>query len=157
MRKCVYAASLDPITNGHLWVIEQGARLFDELVVAIGTNPGKQYTFTLDERMEVLRASTAHFPNVTVDSYVNQFLVNYQYMLRGSRSEADFAYERSMMLINIDLDPTITTVFLQPPRELAEISSSMLKSLVGPIGWQAIVRPYVPEPVYQLLLRKFCK
>jgi pantetheine-phosphate adenylyltransferase len=160
-RKGVYAASLDPVTNGHLWVIEQGARLFDQLVVAIGTNPGKRYTFSLQERLDMLRQATSQYTNVTVDAYVNQFLVNYarsidaRYILRGIRSEADFNYERTMMLINSDLDASIVTVFLLPPREIAEISSSMVKNLVGPHGWEEIVRQYVPEGVYRRMLAHF--
>ncbi|MHB1007562.1 MAG: pantetheine-phosphate adenylyltransferase [Chloroflexota bacterium] len=160
-RKGVYAASLDPLTNGHMWVIEQGARLFDEFVVAIGTNPGKRYTFTLNERLAMLRESTAGLENVTIDAYVGQFLVTYgrsigaQYILRGIRTEQDYEYERTMMRINSDLDPAIETIFLMPPREIAEVSSSMVKDLVGPEGWEEVVRHYVPEPVFRRLMGRY--
>jgi pantetheine-phosphate adenylyltransferase len=140
-------------------MIEQGVRLFDRLVVAIGINPGKKYTFTLEERLEMLRASTGRFRNLLVASFSNQFLINYAqslratHILRGIRSESDYEFERTMRNINGDLDPGICTVFLMPPRPIAEISSSMVKGLVGPSGWQNIVRRYVPVAVYKQLLK----
>lgn len=153
MRRAVYAGSFDPITNGHLWMVEQGAALFDELVVAIGVNPDKRYRFTLDQRLAMLRESTARFPNVRVASFENLFLVHYArqvgaaYILRGVRNEQDYGYERGMRYVNAEFSPDVTTVFLVPPRELVEVSSSFVKGLVGPEGWQAIVARYVPEPV----------
>ena len=163
MKKGVYAASFDPVTNGHLWVIQQGARLFDQLVVAIGVNPDKAYTFSLSERLNLLRQTTAQFENVTVDSYENQFLVNYarsiqaEYIVRGIRTQTDYEYERGMRYINSDLDDGIVTLFLMPPREIAEISSSFVKGLVGPTGWREVVNRYVPDPVYQKFLDRFDK
>jgi len=161
MKKGVYAGSFDPPTNGHLWMIEQGARLFDEVIVAIGINPDKKYTFSLNERVEMLRNITEKCQNITVDSFENQFLVNYAesvqagYILRGIRSESDYEYERAMRNINGDLNPNIVTIFLMPPREIAEISSSFVEGLVGPDGWEKIVEKYVPKPVYEKFLDKF--
>lgn len=160
MKKAVYAGSFDPLTKGHRWMIEEGAKLFDELVVAIGVNPDKKSTFSLGERMEMLRKSTNVFPNVTVASFENEYLVNYadsvgaHYMLRGIRSEADFDYERRMRNINADFNPNITTPFLMPPRELAEVSSSFVKGLIGPHGWEEVIEEYVPRNVYNKLLIK---
>ena len=159
-RRAVYAGSFDPITNGHLWMVQAGAELFDELVVAIGVNPDKQYTFSLEQRLEMLRASIAD-EHVGVDSFENQYLVNYassvgaRYILRGIRSEADYGFERGMRHINGDVDPELMTVFLFPPRNLSEISSSLVKGLIGPEGWQDVIEPYVPEPVYDALLARF--
>ena len=163
MRKAVYAGSFDPITNGHLWMIREGARLFDELVVAIGTNPDKHYTFTLAERVRMLEDSIGDLPHVRVDSFEHMLLVNYtasvgaRYLLRGIRNEGDYEYERGMRHINSDLRPDIVTVFLMPPREIAEVSSSLVKGLVGPDGWEPIVRQYVPEAAYRFLLEKFSR
>ena len=159
--KAIYAASFDPVTNGHLWMIEQGARLFDELVVAIGTNPEKQYTFSTQERLEFLRAATTQHRNIVLDVFDNQFLVRYaqaigvSYIIRGIRTEGDYEYERRMRYINSDLDPTITTLFFIPPREIAEVSSSTVKSLVGPQGWESVVSRYVPNVVYEALVERF--
>ncbi|QNN21830.1 pantetheine-phosphate adenylyltransferase [Planctomycetales bacterium ZRK34] len=159
MSKAVYAGSFDPITNGHLWIIEQGARLFDELIVAIGLNPEKHYTFDLGLRLEMLRESVGHLPNVSIESFENEYLVNYaatvdaDYILRGIRNVNDYEYERAMRHINADLRSGIITLFLMPPRDLIEVSSSFVKGLVGPTGWREIVGRYVPEPVYKQMLK----
>ena len=158
-QKCgVYAGSFDPLTIGHMWMIEEGARLFDRLTVAVGVNPGKRYTFPLGDRLKMLHESTAGLANVTVASFSNRYLIHYAqlvgatHILRGIRTESDYEFERTMRNINGDLDSLICTVFLMPPRGIADVSSSMVRGLIGPVGWQKIVRKYVPEPVYKRLL-----
>jgi len=154
----VYAGSFDPLTIGHLWMVEQGMRLFNELIVAVGVNPEKKYTFSLEKRLLMLRESTKKFRNVSVTSFSNRYLIHYAqeigatHILRGIRTESDYEFERTMRNINGDLDPTICTLFLMPPRGIAEVSSSMVRGLIGPRGWQKIVRKYVPGPVYKRLL-----
>jgi len=161
MRKAVYAGSFDPITNGHLWMVEKAVELFDEVIVAIGENPDKRYTFSLADRLAVIRKSLEAATSVRVESFANEFLVNYarsvgaKYILRGIRDAADYEFERGMRHINDDLQPDITTVFLMPPREIAEISSSLVKGLIGPTGWREIVKRYVPAPVYELILSTY--
>ena len=158
-RLAVYAGSFDPLTVGHLWMIEQGVALFDELVVAIGINPDKRYTFALEDRLRMLREALRRFKNLSVTSFSNSYLIDYAqeigatHILRGIRSGGDYEYERTMRNINGDLDPGICTVFLMPPRPIAEVSSSMVKGLIGPKGWRRVVRKYVPEPVYQHILK----
>lgn len=153
----VYAGSFDPLTIGHLWMIEEGCRIFKELRVAIGINPDKKYRFGLEERLQMLRDSTRQFRNVSVASFSNLYLVDYAqsigatHVLRGIRSQADYEFERTMRNINGDFDPEITTVFLMPPRNIAEVSSSMVKGLIGPKGWERIVKRYVPAAVYARL------
>lgn len=157
MQKAVYAGSFDPVTLGHLWMIERGAELFDEIVVAIGINPDKRYTFSIAEREAMLRETIIH-PNVTVAVFENQYLVKYaktigaHSILRGIRTASDYEFEKRMRYVNGDLHPEITTVFLMPPREIAEVSSTMVKGLVGPVGWQAVVERYVPTPVFRRLV-----
>jgi pantetheine-phosphate adenylyltransferase len=157
MRTAVYAGSFDPPTNGHLWMIEQGLRMFDQLIVAIGNNPSKRYSFTVDERLEMLRESTAPSGNLLITYFDNRYLVDYarkkgaEFVLRGIRSPHDYEYERVMRHINADMAPEITTVFLMPPRDIAEVSSNMIKSLIGPQGWEETVRRYVPPPVFARL------
>jgi pantetheine-phosphate adenylyltransferase len=151
----VYAGSFDPLTIGHLWMIEQGAGLFDRLIVAVGINPDKRYTFSLKERLDMLHESLKNYRNLSINSFSNHYLIDYArttgatHILRGIRSESDYEYERTMRNINGDMDPKICSVFLMPPRDIAEVSSSMVKGLVGPKGWQKVVRKYVPEPVYR--------
>jgi len=155
----VYAGSFDPLTIGHLWMIEQGVTLFDRLIVAVGTNPDKRYTFSLAERLDMLRETLKHHRNLTVTSFSNRYLIDYAkliratHVLRGIRSAADYEFERTMRNINGDMDSKICSVFLIPPRDIAEVSSSMVKGLVGPKGWQKVVLKYVPEPVYRRFLK----
>jgi len=157
----VYAGSFDPLTVGHVWMIAEGAKLFPSFIVAIGRNPDKRYTFTDAERLTMLTEAAKAHRHVRVDSFENEYLIDYArsvgatHILRGIRSSADFEYERFMRNINGDLAPGLTTVFLLPPREIAEVSSSMVKGLIGPRGWEKIVRPYVPPPVYRQLLEQY--
>jgi len=157
----VYAGSFDPVTNGHLYMIRTGALIFDELVVAIGSNPDKHYTFTLKRRLEFLRLCTKGIRNVRLDHFSNMFLFDYAKMLgvanilRGIRNSHDYEYERAMRNINSDLYPGLSTVFLMPPREISEISSSFVKGLVGPQGWEKVVKDYLPAPIYRQFLHHF--
>lgn len=157
MRKAVYAGSFDPIINGHLWMIREGQHLFDELVIAVGVNPVKKYSFSLKERLGMLNDSVGRLPKITIDSFTNKFLVNYaleinaRYILRGIRNVTDYGNERGTRHINSDLSNQISTVFLMPPREISEVSSSMIKELIGPVGWEDIIKNYVPKPVLSAL------
>ena len=159
LRRAVYAGSFDPPTNGHLWMIREAQALFDELIVSVGVNPEKCSTFSIEERKAMLEAITREFPNVRITVFENRFLVHYaktvdaQFIVRGIRTTADYEDERSMRYINSDLEPEISTVFLMPPREIAEVSSTMVKGLVGPVGWRSMIRRYLPEPVYQKILQ----
>lgn len=163
MKRGVYAGSFDPVTNGHLWMIEQGYALFDEMIVAIGINPDKRSTFNVHQREEMVRECTAHLPNLTVVSFENQFLVHFartieaNYILRGIRTASDYEFERTMRYINSDLVREIKTVFLMPPRQIAEVSSTMVKGLVGPVGWEEVMRQYVPGPVHRRFISLYSK
>ena len=157
MRTAVYAGSFDPPTYGHLWMIEQGLEMFDHLIVAIGNNPTKSYSFDVEDRLEMLRLSVPACDRLDIAHFDNRFLSAYakgkkaDFILRGIRSPHDYEYERVMRHINADMAPEITTVFLMPPRDMAELSSSMVKGLIGPEGWQDIVERYVPTPVFERL------
>ncbi|MBM4037370.1 MAG: pantetheine-phosphate adenylyltransferase [Planctomycetes bacterium] len=163
MPKAIYAGSFDPLTNGHMWMIRTAVELFREVEVAIGVNPDKRYAYPLADRLALLRACTNGLRNVTVTSFENQFLVTYarsvgaRYILRGIRNERDYSFEREMRYINSDLAPEITTVFLMPPREIADVSSSFVRGLIGPEGWQDVVRRFVPLPVYEFFLKRHVK
>ncbi len=155
----VYAGTFDPVTLGHLWMIEQGSVIFDSLIVAIGQNPEKKSYFSLEERIALLKESTRKFKNITITEFSGQFLIRYaesvraQFILRGIRNFNDYEYEKALRHINSDVNPEIITVFLMPPREIAEVSSSIVKGLVGSEGWEKILAKYVPECV----LEKFKK
>ena len=157
MRKAVYAGSFDPITLGHQWIIEQAAPLFDQLVVAIGVNPDKRATFSVEERLRFIVETTSGIANCATATFENKYLVDYAdhigagYIIRGIRNESDFTYERAMRHINSDLRPEVLTLFLMPPRHLAELSSSMVKGMVGPEGWESVVQRSVAPCVFQAL------
>ena len=141
-------------------MIQQGLTLFDRLIVAIGNNPSKSYTFSVPERLKLLETSVEANKNLVIEHFDNRYLVDYakekgaKYILRGIRSPGDYEYERVMRHINNDLAPTVTTCFLMPPRELSQVSSSMVESLIGPQGWEQTVKRYVPEPVFEALKEK---
>lgn len=160
-RIAVYAGSFDPLTNGHLWMIRQGAMMFDELIVAIGDNPDKKYTFSHRERMGMLQGALSDIDDVRIAEFHNRFLVDFanehgaSFMIRGIRSTQDYEYERVMRHINADMAPRVSTVFLMPPRDTAELSSSMVKGLIGPEDWESRVSRYVPANVFELLQEKY--
>ncbi|MEM7383555.1 MAG: pantetheine-phosphate adenylyltransferase [Verrucomicrobiota bacterium] len=162
MGKAVYAGSFDPVTNGHLWMIEEGARLFGSLVVAVGTNPDKKGTFSLEERQQLLQESITplKLDNVEIAHFDNRYLVDYaqgigaRHVIRGIRSAADYEYERVMRHVNEDLCPEISTVFLMPPRHIAEVSSNLVKGMVGPEGWEEPVSRFVPACVLEAFRKR---
>ena len=138
-------------------MIERGLEMFDHLIVAIGSNPSKSYSFSVEERLELLRASTPASERLVIAHFDNRYLVDYakkmgaEYILRGIRSPNDYEYERVMRHINADMAPEVTTVFLMPPRDIAELSSNMIKGLTGPTGWEETVSRYVPKAVFLAL------
>lgn len=154
-RTAVYAGSFDPPTKGHVWMIEKGAVLYERLIVAVALNPEKSYSFPLDQRLAWLREASKGFENVEVTHIENRFLAHFAkevgagFVIRGIRNEDDYQYERAMRYVNADLNPGLTTAFLIPPRELCEVSSSFVKGMVGPDGWEPIVEGYVPADVFK--------
>lgn len=160
-RTAVYAGTFDPLTIGHLWMVEQGARIFDKLIVAVGVNPSKHCMFSVEERIKMIFESSAEEnQNISIGTISSKYLVDYakemgaEYVVRGLRNNSDFLFEQTMRNVNGDLNPNITTIFLMPPRDIAEVSSSMVKGLVGPDGWERVVRKYVPVGVFNMLKEK---
>lgn len=130
----IYPGSFDPITNGHLDLIERGARLFDRLVVAILRNAGKEPLFSVEERMEMLREVVGRFPNVKVDCFdglLTDYVSNRKagVILRGIRAISDYEYELQMALMNKRLSPGIETVFLMSSEEHSFVSSKLVKQV----------------------------
>ena len=141
-RRAIYPGSFDPVTNGHLDIIERACKLFDAVVVAILLNPGKQPMFSIDERVAMLGdVLNSKFPQVTIDTF-DGLLVDYaiekqaQAVVRGIRAISDYEYELQMALMNRRLRPDIETVFLMSAEENSYLSSRLVKeiySLGGPI------------------------
>jgi pantetheine-phosphate adenylyltransferase len=153
----VYAGSFDPLTNGHVWVINEALKIFDKLIIAIGINPNKKSTFELKKKMEMIEKTFTNNPKIGIKKFDNKYLVDYaqeigaNFIVRGLRNGKDFEYEFGMCNINTDINSKITTVFLMPPRHLCEISSSMVKKLIGPKNWENVVKEYVPKAVFEEL------
>ena len=157
MTRAIYPGSFDPLTNGHLDIIERSARLFDELIVAILTNPQKTPLFSVDERLEIMRQIVQpRFKNVRFDAF-HGLLVDYaeksqaQAIVRGIRAIADYEFEFEMALMNRRLNPNVETVFMMPAESYSYLSSRLVKE-VATLGGS--VKGLVPEMVEQLLLKK---
>lgn len=157
-RAAVFAGTFDPITLGHLDIIQRGRLLFQELIVGIGVNPSKASLFSIEERIELARRVVKPYPNVRVDSFEG-LTVNYvrrigaRVILRGLRTLTDMEYEFGMTLTNHRLDPDIETVFLMADGEHSHISSSLIKQ-VGRFGGPEALRNFVPDDLIAPILAK---
>ena len=153
----IYPGTFDPITNGHLDLIERGLRIFDHIIVAVAEGSYKKTLFTVPERMEMMREALADKPNVTVDSFPG-LLVEYvksqkaSVVLRGLRAITDFEYEFQMAMMNRRLEPDIETVFLMTGMRWVFLSSSILKEAAMHGG---NIEGMVPELVYKKLREKY--
>jgi len=157
MRTAIYPGSFDPLTNGHLDVVQRAAKLFDCVVVAVAKNDGKHPLFTLRERLALVKKSIAHLPNVEADSFDN-LLVEYalsrraQAIVRGLRAISDFEFEFQLALMNRKLDESVETIFMMPKDTYTFLSSGIVKEIArlgGDVG------SFVPAPVQSALARKF--
>jgi pantetheine-phosphate adenylyltransferase len=132
----IYPGSFDPITNGHLDLIQRGSRMFDKLIVSILRNDSKQPLFSVEERFEMLREVVHVYPNVEVDSF-GGLLVDYAVergatvLLRGIRAISDYEYELQMALMNRRLQPGIETIFMMANETYSFISSRLVKEVFG--------------------------
>jgi len=131
-RIAIYPGSFDPVTNGHLDILERGLKLFDKIIVAILTNPQKKFLFTLEERIAMLEDSLKDFSNVEIDTFDGLTVdfaarCNAQGILRGLRAMSDFEYEFQMALMNRRLNREIQTVFLMTGLRWIYTSSSIIK------------------------------
>lgn len=136
MRTAVYPGSFDPITNGHLDIIERASRIYDKVVVGVLNNSNKKPLFSVGERIELIKSVTGHIDNVEVDSF-DGLLVDFvkskeaSVIVKGLRTVLDFEYEFQMALLNKALNPEYETVFLMTDTKYSYISSSMVKELAG--------------------------
>jgi pantetheine-phosphate adenylyltransferase len=155
----IYPGSFDPITNGHLDLIERGSRMFDRLIVSILRNETKEPLFTVEERIEMLREVVHVYPNVEVDSF-HGLLVDHAgrrhatVLLRGIRAISDYEYELQMALMNRRLCPGIETVFLLSQEAYSFISSRLVKEVFGLGGdISGLVPPIVETRMHRQLAK----
>jgi pantetheine-phosphate adenylyltransferase len=153
MKTAIFPGSFDPVTLGHVEIITRGLQMFDKVIVAIGANSQKQYYFTLEQRMEMLRKTFAGEPRIEVASYTGLTVDfakqnNALFLLRGVRGAADLEYEKSIALINRHLAPGIETVFLISSGETSHISSTLVREV---IKHKADVQGLVPEAILDMV------
>jgi len=156
MRTAIYPGSFDPLTNGHLDVVQRAAKLFDRVVVAVASNEGKHPLFTLKERVALVKKSVAHLPNVEADSF-DSLLVEYvvsrkaQAIVRGLRAVSDFEFEFQLALMNRKLNENIETIFMMPKDTYTFLSSRNVKEIAS-LGGD--VSSFVPAHVEAALKKK---
>src|SRR5207244_1374061 len=159
MRTVIYPGSFDPLTNGHLDVIQRAAKLFDKVIVAIAKNESKRPLFTLDERLELVGLAIKEIPNASADAFEG-LLINYveqrsgQAIIRGLRAVSDFEFEFQLALMNRKLDEGIETIFMMPKDTYTFLSSRIVKEIAR-LGGD--VSAFVPPQVRAALARKLSK
>jgi pantetheine-phosphate adenylyltransferase len=156
MRRAIYPGSFDPVTNGHLDVIERARKLFDEVIVAVAHNEEKRPMFSLEERLDFLRQTTGKIDNVRVASFEG-LLVEFAMrekasaVVRGLRAISDFEFEFQMALMNRKLEAQVETIFLMPKEDYTYLSSRIVKEIAR-LGGD--VSAFVPEMVAKRLREK---
>ncbi len=156
-RIAVYPGSFDPVTNGHLDVIERSLKIFDKVIVAVGDNPEKKPLFTTDERTEMLKSSTKNMKNLEIDSF-NGLMLDYvkkkgsNILIRGLRAISDFEFEFQRALMNRKVNGDIETVFIMTKGSYVFLDSSIIKemSMFG-----GCVKDLVPDMVEKKLKERF--
>jgi len=153
----IYPGTFDPITNGHIDVIERALKIFDKVIVVIARNPKKQTLFTEEERIELIRESLKHLANIEVtatEELTVEFArsVNANAIIRGIRAVSDFEYEFQIALMNRKLCPDVTTIFLMPNEKFTYLNSSIIRELAQ---YGADISDFVPPCVEKKLKEKF--
>jgi len=156
MSKAIYPGTFDPITLGHMNILEKACSIFDEVILAVADYTGKDNLFSLQERYQLCKKSTEHIPNVSVSTFQGLFVdydksQNCNLMIRGMRAVSDFEYELSLALTNKKLNPEIETLFLVPSLKYMYLSSSIIRQLAA---LQGPLEDYVPTCVAEAMREK---
>lgn len=157
MKSVIYPGTFDPITNGHVDLVERAAAIFDKVILAIAVSEKKRPLFNLEERIDLGRQALAHVPNVEFLGYSNLLVDfarehNSRFVLRGVRAIADFEYELQLANMNRAMYPDMETVFLTPNEHCAFISSTLVREIAGMKGQ---IDQFVPAAVARALRDKF--
>jgi pantetheine-phosphate adenylyltransferase len=159
LKICVYPGSFDPVTNGHMDIIQRAAKICDKLVVAIGNNQSKKAAFSLDERIELLKCCLKDYPEVEVNSFTGLLIdfvnkMNANTIIKGLRAVSDFEYELQMALLNKHLDSNVETLFMMTNIKYSYLSSSAVRELAR-IGGD--ISGLVPECIKDRVVEKLRK
>jgi pantetheine-phosphate adenylyltransferase len=157
MKKIAFSGTLDPITNGHMWVIGEARSLAEEVTVFLSENPAKRPQFPAEKRKQIIELSAAErgWDNVRVVIVKGDYTARaakkhgIDYLIRGIRNTADFDYENLIQQTNVDVLHGAKTIFVMPPRDLGSVSSSFVGSLQGPVGWNWNVKKFMPGPAHR--------
>lgn len=155
----IYPGTFDPVTNGHLDIIERASKLFDKVIITIAVNSSKKPLFTKEERLDMIKNVTKKFKNVSVDVF-DGLLVSYakkkkaSVIIRGLRAISDFDYEFQIALTNRKLEPDVNTIFLMPSEKYSFLNSSLVRELAS---FKADVKQFVPDYVFRKLKEKYKK
>lgn len=168
MKKVVFAGSFDPFTNGHLWILKEALSIFNKVYVFVAENKSKKTLFTANERVEMIKNLV--FTDTELEPYKNHIhisLINNEYvaekalslgceyMIRGLRNTVDFEYEQNLSKTNYEILQGSKTIFIIPPENLKNVSSSFVKEFVGPKNWHLQVKKFLPENVYFAFLQRY--
>ena len=157
--RAVYPGSFDPITNGHIYIAERAAAIFDEVIVSVLLNERKSAAFSVNERCEMARETLSHVKNIKVDSF-NGLLADYvrqqkaSVIIRGLRAMSDFEYEFQMALMNRKLAPEVETFFIVTDPRYSYVSSSSVREI---FHFGGTVQDFVPEVVFNKLRELYTK
>jgi pantetheine-phosphate adenylyltransferase len=157
MKQIAFSGTLDPITNGHMWVIGEARSLADEVTIFLSENTQKKPQFSAEERKRIIESSAAEkgWNNVHVVIVKGDYTARVakkrgiDYIIRGIRNTSDFDYENLIQQTNVDVLHGAKTIFVMPPRDLGSVSSSFVRTLQGPVGWHWNIKKFVPGPAYR--------
>jgi pantetheine-phosphate adenylyltransferase len=157
MKHIAFSGTLDPITNGHMWVIGEARSLADEVTIFLSENTQKKPQFSAEERKRIIELSAAEkgWNNVHVVIVKGDYTARVakkrgiDYIIRGIRNTSDFDYENLIQQTNVDVLQGAKTIFVMPPRDLGSVSSSFVRTLQGPVGWHWNIKKFVPGPAYR--------
>lgn len=165
MKKIAFSGTLDPITNGHIWVIGEARAMAQEVTIFLSENPAKMPQFPVEERKRIIDQSLAErgWSNVSVvivrGDYTARVAKRHgiDYLIRGIRNTSDFDYENLIQQTNVDVLHGAKTIFVMPPRDLGSVSSSFVRGLQGPVGWHWTMQKFVPRPAYETWIRDWLR
>ena len=159
MKIAICPGSFDPVTKGHVDILERSSKLFDKVIAVVLVNPAKTPTFTTEERVELIKRVTKHIPNVEVDSYTGLVadyaqLKNAHTLIKGLRAVTDFEYEFQQALINKKLNPELETLFMVTNQEYMYLSSTLVRQIAE---FGGDIDMFVPEEIKEILNEKMVK
>ena len=157
MPVAIYPGTFDPVTCGHVDIVERASRIFTNVVAVVADNPSKNWAFTTEERLSMLRDSLAHLPNVEVQSHTGLVVDCFDrcdatVIIRGLRAISDFDYEFQMAFTNRKLDPRAETIFLMPSAKYTYLSSTIVRQLAS---FGGDIRTLVPAPIHDRVVARF--